>query len=306
MAIRFAFSTVACPDWTLEKVAQQARAMGYDGVELRTLGEAGGRIASDPALSDPAKVRSILQGEGIEPVCLSTSAALHHRELGASKTEYYEIVKYLETAAAIGCPFVRIYGLKVMPGENRNSVIQRIASRVPPLAEKATELGVQLLFENAGSFCMAKEWWWLLNLVNHPMVGLCWNVANAAAADPNERGGGMAVTMLNSRIRLAKVKDTKFGEGVGFLPLGDGDVNLQLFLKKLRGIGYDGYLSVEWDRAWLASLAPAEEHLPAALATLKKWMAEIDELMATGRKEAEKAAGKKPPKKMAEVKAGAK
>lgn len=306
MAIRFAFSTVACPDWTIDKVADQAKAMGYDGVELRTLGEAGGKIASDPALSDPAKVRAALAAAGVEPVCLSTSAALHHRELGASKTEYYEIVKYMETAAAIGCPLVRIYGLNVMPGENRNAVIQRIASRVPALAEKAVELGVQLLFENAGSFSAAKEWWWLLNLVDHPMVGMSWNVANAAAADPNERGGGMAVTMLNSRIKLVKVKDTKFGEGVGFLPLGEGDVNIELFLKKLRGIGYDGYISVEWDRAWLPSLAPAEEYLPLALATLKKWTAQIDELMAEGRKEAEKAAGKRPPRKMADVKAGAK
>ena len=39
-----------------------------------------------------------------------------------------------------------------------------------------------LLIENAGGFATAKQWWWLLNLVDHPRVGLVWNAANAAAA----------------------------------------------------------------------------------------------------------------------------
>ena len=301
MPISFVFSTVACPDWSIEKVATEARAMGYDGVELRTLGEGSTKLASDPALSDPAKIRDIFEASGIRPVCLSTSASLHDRDLGASKATYYEVIKHLELASKIGAPMVRIFGQKVEPNETRSVVLQRIASRVLPLAERAGELGIELLFENAGSFSVAKEWWWLLNLINHPMVGLSWNLATAAAADAAERGGGMAVTMLHSRIKLVKVKDTKIGQGIGFTPLGEGDMNVPLFLKKLRGIGYEGPISVEWDRLWLPSLTPAEEYLPDALARLKKWNGEIDELMAEGRKEAAKVANKKAPKTRAEL-----
>jgi len=305
MPIQFAFSTVACPTWSIDQVAQQASAMGYDGVELRTLGAGGTKIASDPALSDPAKVRDLLAASNVKCLCLSSSATLHGRDDGAGKASYYEVGKLIDMAAALGAPMLRVFGLKVEPGETRNNVIQRIASRIPALAEKAGDLGIQIVFENAGSFALAKEWWWLLNIVDHPMVGMCWNVANAAAADPAERGGGMAVTMLNSRIRMVKVKDTKIGQGVGFVPLGDGDVNIPLFLKKLRGIGFEGPISVEWDRAWLPSLAPAEEYLPDALARLKKWMAEIDELLAEGRKEAMKTALKRAPKSMSELRAAA-
>ncbi len=303
MPISYAFSTVACPDWSIEKVAEQARAFGYDGVELRTFGQGSTKIASDPALSDPARVRDVLAACGIAPVCLATSSSLHDPDAGAGKAGYYEIMKHIELAAALGAPRVRLFGQKVAINETRSVVIQRIASRIPALAEKAGELGIELLFENAGSFCIAKEWWWLLNLINHPMVGLSWNLANAAAVDPAERGGGMAVTMLNSRIKLVKVKDLKIGEGAGFTALGDGDCNVPLFLKKLRGIGFEGPVCVEWDRIWLPSLTPAEEYLPDALARLKKWQSEIDELMAEGRKEAAKTAGKRAPKTMAELKA---
>ena len=301
MPISFAFSTVACPDWSIEKVVTQARAMGYDGVELRTLGEGSTKLASDPALSDPAKIRELFAASGVTPICLSSSCSLHDRDAGASKAIHYEVLKHLEFAAKIGVPRLRIFGRTVGRGETPSVVLQRIAARVLPLADKAGELGIELLFENAGSFSVAKDWWRLFNLINHPMVGLAWNLATAAAVDPAERGGGMAVTMLHSRIKLVKVNDAKIGQAIGFTALGDGDMNVPLFLKKLRGIGYEGPLCVEWDRLWLPSLAPADEYLPDALARLKKWNAEIDVLMAQGRAAAAKTANKKAPKTVAEL-----
>lgn len=302
MPIRYAFSTVACPDWSIGQVVARAKEWGYEGVELRTLGPGGGQLASDPAQSDAAKVRAAFDGSGVSPICLSTSAALHYRDAGKAKAAHFEIMRDLDLAAAIGCPQLRLFGLKVEPGENRPSVIHRIAVRAAPLVERAGELGVELLFENAGSFNAAKEWWWLLNLVDHPMAGMCWNVANAAAADLNERGGGMAVTMLNSRIRLVKVKDTKLGAGSGFCQLGDGDINIEPLLKKLRGIGYDGFVTVEWDKAWLPTLAPAEEILPEALTRMRDWMKAIEDWSDLGRKSAEKAAKRVVPKTRAQIK----
>lgn len=299
--MKLAFSTVACPDWTLEEVAAKAAEMGYQGVELRTLGAGSTKLASDPALSTPDKIRKIFTGAGIEPICLSTSLALHHKDPGHLHQARLEITHQIEAAAEMGCPFVRIFPLQVGIGENRREVVARIAAAVAPLADKAGEHGVQLLFENAGSFCSSKEWWWLLDIVEHPMVGLLWNIANAAAADLNDRGGWVSVSTLNSRIRLAKVKDTRLGEGSGFCQLGDGDVGIRNFVKRLMGIGYEGYITVEWDRAWFDTLAPADEFLPEAHARLKGWIDALTEASAAGRKLLEKNAAKNAPKTRAEI-----
>ena len=43
------------------------------------------------------------------------------------------------------------------------------------------------------------------------------------------------------------------------------------------GIGFDSWVSVEWDRAWLPTLAPAEEYLPAASKSLRGWIAAIEQ-----------------------------
>ncbi len=293
MAIRLAFSTVACPQWPLSEVVRRAAEYGYQGVELRTLGAGSSGLASDPMLSETAKVADVFRGKGVEPVCLSTSISLHHRGLGELHRAKHDTLKAIDAAKAMGCPAVRVFGYEVSPGENRKSVLQRIAERARELADHAGEAGVQLLFENAGSLKVAKEWWWLLNLVEHPMVGLLWNVANSASADAADRGGWVSVPTLNSRIRLAKVKDAKIGEASGYLPLGEGNVGVRDFLHRLRGVGYDGYVSVEWDRLWLGdALAPAEQFLPGAAQTLKGWLDEIDQRIAGARADREKLAEK--------------
>src|SRR5258705_13755446 len=37
-SLRLAFSTLGCPNWELERIAQAARAYGYAAVELRAIG----------------------------------------------------------------------------------------------------------------------------------------------------------------------------------------------------------------------------------------------------------------------------
>lgn len=293
MPIKIAFSTVACPDWTIEQVAQRAAEMGYDGVELRTLGPGGTGLASDPALTDAAKAREAFTKHGVEPVCLSTSIALHHRGTSAAGQAQWDTSHAMDLAAQIGCKYVRVFGNEISPGESSRAAIERIANSLGPLADKAAAAGVQIVLENAGSFATSKQWWWLLNMVNHPCVGLLWNVANAAAAG---EPASVSVPTLNSRIRIAKVKDTLLGDGAGFAPLGEGTVGIEAFIKRLLGVGFEGHLSVEWDRLWFPTLAPAEEYLPDALARLRAWVQGIDELVEKGKAATAKAAAKNAPK----------
>jgi len=277
----------------MEQVAQQAKAMGYQGVELRTLGPGSTGLACDPALMDPATTRDIFKANGIQPLCLSTSTSVHARDNSAAMKAHWQVVRDLELAAQIGCQYIRVFGAAVEPGESRQSAIQHIAQRAQPLVEQAGRLGVQVLFENAGNIACAKEWWWLFNMVDHPMLGLCWNVANAAAAGEL---ASVSVPTLHSRIQIAKVKDTHLGQGSGFVPLGEGTVGIQPFIQRLLGIGYDRYLSVEWDRLWLPSLAPAQEYLPQAHQQLTDWLDQIAQAVEKGKVAAAKAAAKLAPK----------
>ncbi len=301
MATKLAFSTVACPELTLEQVVNKAKEMGYGGVELRTLGGEESMLACDPALSDTGKVRDLFAAGGVEPICLSTSHCLHYRDVTESRMAISEITKSIQMAKEIGCGAVRIYGNEVAPGENRRTVISRIAERAKALADVAGEAGVQLLFENAGSFTQSKEWWWLLDIVDHPMVGMCWNALNSAAYDAQDKGGWVGIATLNSRIKIAKIKDSVLGKGSGFMHLGEGTAGVENTLMRLKGIGYEGYVCLEWDRAWFPSLMPGEEYLVKAKETIEAWEATLNEKQEKAGKQAEKAAKKAAPKSRGEI-----
>lgn len=283
MAIQLAFSTVACPGWTIDEVAQRAAAMGYQGVELRTHGGGEG-LASDPASGSADKTRDVLRAAGIEPVCLSTSFTLHHKSDQTARQVHRQILDAIHLAAHIGFSSIRVFGGWYEPGENSRSVLQRIAKRARALMDVAMDAGVHVLFENSRPFSQAKPWWWLLDLVEHPMAGMCWNVMDAAAAGESP---AVSVPNLHSRIRLAKITDVIFGEGSGFVPIGAGEVEIHDFVNRLLGIGYDGYISVEWDPTWAPNLAAADEVLPQARETVQGWLGDVAgeiELAVSGKK----------------------
>ena len=76
---------------------------------------------------------------------------------------------------------------------------------------------------------------------------------------------------LNSRIELVQVKDVYLGDtGANYCKLGDGDLRVPELVHRLKGIGYDGWISFEFEKAWLANLAEPEESLPQAIAMLKE------------------------------------
>jgi sugar phosphate isomerase/epimerase len=68
------------------------------------------------------------------------------------------------------------------------------------------------------------------------------------------------------------VKDAKLGAlGATYCKLGEGDVAVEKFVTRLRGIGYTGWVTVEWEKAWLPGLAEPEAILPDAIKKLREW-----------------------------------
>jgi sugar phosphate isomerase/epimerase len=87
-----------------------------------------------------------------------------------------------------------------------------------------------------------------------------------------------SVPVLNNRILYTQVKDAKLGAlGATYCKLGEGDVPVEKFMTRLLGVGYTGYVTLEWEKAWLQNIAGPEEILPDAAVKLRKWAAGNDE-----------------------------
>ena len=265
---KFAFSTVGCPNWDLQTIADRAKEYGYSGVEFRTFLEDATMPGANLFLTDPTKVNSIFKSAGIEIACLASSISFQgNRRKDAVAAD--ELRQHMELAQKLDCRIVKMFDTKVKPGQDRVTAGVAMAQWLLPLADEAADRGVAIVIENALSFRSAKEMWSFMEAVPHPSVGLCWDVFNAAQVGEPP---AVSVPMLNSRIFHTHVKDAKFEpRGAAYCKLGEGDVPVQKFLTRLMVIGYEGYVVVEWDKVWLPNLAEPEVIFPDAIAKMKKW-----------------------------------
>jgi sugar phosphate isomerase/epimerase len=115
-------------------------------------------------------------------------------------------------------------------------------------AEKARRRGFQLLLENvASSFAdTAEAALALLQVVNSPALGLCWDPANVAVRklSPDPVGGDYPI--LRPFVKGVHVKDVKFqGEQPAWCMLGEGVVDWPGQLRRLGADGYAGALTLE-------------------------------------------------------------
>jgi sugar phosphate isomerase/epimerase len=266
--MKFAFSTVACPKWDFETIAGRAKEYGYDGVEIRGFLNESILTAANPFLTDTNKIKAWFGYHGIEIACLSSSIAM----TGNRKKDQVladDCRRFIDAAVSLNCGLVKVFDTQVRPGQSRSSAAIALGNWLTPLAEYAAERNVCIVVENALSFRAAKEMWLIFEQVSHPSVACCWDVSNAALIGETP---AISVPTLNSRIQYVQVKDAKFGPlGASFCRLGEGDVPVQKLLTRLRGIGYSGWISLEWEKAWLPGLAEPEEILPDAIRKLREW-----------------------------------
>jgi sugar phosphate isomerase/epimerase len=272
--MHFSFSTLACPTWDFETIVNRAKEYGYEGVEIRGFLNESILTASNVFLTDPKKLRSLFKYAGIEIACLASSIAMTGKKRADAKLAQ-DCKKFIDTAAELGCGLVKVFDATVRPGQNRSSAAMELGDWLAPLGDYAAQRDVLIVVENALSFKASKELWMVLERLSHPSIACCWDVFNAALIGESPY---VSVPTLNSRIAYTQVKDAQLGPlGATYCKMGEGNVPVQKFLTRLLGIGFQGWVTFEWEKAWLPGIAGPEDSLPDAIAKLKEWTKEPED-----------------------------
>jgi sugar phosphate isomerase/epimerase len=159
---------------------------------------------------------------------------------------------------------VRVFG-----GES--PALDDIARRLEPVLARAAALGVTVALETHDGFSSAARVGELLRLVDNPSFAALWDVHHpyCVGESPDE-----VLHALGDRVHLVHVKDARRrGDAWELVPLGAGDVPVRESLAALDAAGYDGWLTVEWEKRWHPELAEPEIALPRELHTLTHWLA---------------------------------
>ena len=271
-----AFSTVACPEWTLRDVAHKAVDLGFEFVELRTFGDGSRRFGCDPALTGESKVLTEFREAGVDVVCLATGLRFDEVVwppvvgylLPGYESDVRQGKRAVDLALGIECPCVRVFGFEYADRESKVAALKRIAGRLALVVDHADKSGVRIAVENGGSFATAKALRELVDAVGHPLLGASYSLAAGVAAGDKPTG---ALDLLSEKLFVARIKDLDAtGRPVA---LGKGKLQIEPFVKALVARSFDGPLVFEWDRAWMPELATPEGVLAEASRTIFGWIA---------------------------------
>jgi len=261
MQIKLAFSTLGCPQWELPQVARAARAYGYQGVELRSLG---GQLdlLSRPEFSagELARTRDRLAGEGLIVCCVDTSCTFDSADEAERRKQEDVAARHCELAAALGAPLIRVFPDKVPAGATYEETRDRVAESLRRVAERAP-VGVRVGLETHGDFAAGSATAEIVRLADHPEACVIWDAANSFSTGEALEDSARAVASYLAHVHLRDARPmgkehwTPVLAGRGLVPFGQ-------VVATLHGIGYEGFVSFEFEKYWHPEIEEPEVSLP--------------------------------------------
>jgi len=245
------FSTLGCPDWTFKTILNFASENGYNGVEIRGI-QRQLDLSKCPEFSSKENIlatRRLIEEKKLKIVDLGSSAAMHHADAAERKKNLDEAKNFIQLAQQLNCHYIRVFPNNFPKEQARNETIDLIIKGLLELGDYAKDTGVTVLMETHGDLIWIADLEKIMQAVNHPNVGLVWDIVNmwAITKEPPAK----AYARLKKYIYHTHIKDLKFVDGKEkYALLGKGDAPIFEAIDILAKDGYKGYYSFEWEKLW--------------------------------------------------------
>jgi len=269
--MKISCTTLACPGWSLERILDLFQSAGYDAIDFRGLGEQM-EIWRLPAFgTDIEKTADRIARAALAVSALSSGARMFVPDPDQVQAQVEEVAHYGRLCRALNAPVIRVFGGAV--GDTPMSkAIPAAAETLARLAEAAGE-HTTVAVETHDDWVCSGPLAEVLARVDAANVGVLWDLHHPwrLAGEPAEE------TFANiGRYTVAvHVKDSRpagRGRHEYCLP-GAGDVPLAPMARLLTQGGYDGYLTLEWEKRWHPEIADAAVALPAYARYMRDHMA---------------------------------
>lgn len=251
--MKISFSTLACPNWSWQDIYGAAKDLGFNGIEIRGLGNEIFSVKAKPFTDSqlPATIDK-LNSLGLEISCLSSGACLKYKDKFAEAEA--EIVAYAQLASKLGTSYIRILAdLEPAPvDEVDDDYIIECLKKLIPIAE---EYNVTLLVETNGVYCDTARLASVLDKVASRKVAALWDMHHPYRY--NNEAPETTVANLGQYIKYTHIKDSVINADgkVEYRLMGSGDIPVKDMISALETINYDGYITLEWVKRWASDLS---------------------------------------------------
>jgi sugar phosphate isomerase/epimerase len=265
--VKFAFSTLACPQWTTEQVVDNAVRLGYDGLEWRLLN---GEIIDPVRDADSLRQAvALTRARGLEVCAIDTSCKFNLSD-PAERTQNVEVLRqWITLAHELNVPILRVFG-GAGSGTDLAEENQWVADSLRQVASQAEQAHVTIVLETHDGFASSQRVAQVLHLVNSPAIAALWDSHHPYRVGET---APQVMDQLDGHIAHVHVKDARRLDAAGtqwqLVLIGEGEVPIREQLQSLQQHGYTGYVSVEWEKRWHPEIEGPEVALPQHITWLR-------------------------------------
>lgn len=269
--MKLSFTTLGCPGWSLEQIADNAVKFGYQGIELRTHSD-GNHFSSEASADEAKRVGNMFRDKGV-PV---------HSVMGYCKfafTDEAEVKKNQELmrrliviANAMGAKFIRTFAGQMPKGTDPEVNVKNVGAALKPLAGEAADKGIRIALETHDDWCAGARVQQVADLIGNPKgFGIVYDIFNSYTTGIEP--WNVTYAKVKPHICYCHVKDgykTKDGKHV-YTMVGAGELPLAEIIATFKKDNYDSFFSFEWEKKWHAELEEPERAFPQFPIKLRQW-----------------------------------
>ncbi|MFB3904699.1 MAG: sugar phosphate isomerase/epimerase family protein [Acidobacteriota bacterium] len=268
--IELSFSTLGCPNWDWKTILEQAKKMGYTGIELRGI-QKQMDLPTLPQFAGSAWKQSLKDVEALDLkiVDLGASAQMHEPDAARRKAGLDSARQFIDLAHNLKCPYVRVFGDRFLKQESRQATIDRVVEGLRELGTHAKGSGVTVLQESHGDFNKSSDLLEVLKAVDMPEVALLWDTHHTVAF--GKESPGETWKQLSKYVRHVHLKDSRpKGDDVQYVLFGTGTRPVKETVQILAEGGYSGSYGLEWEKGWHPELEEPEVAFPHFVKTMRE------------------------------------
>ncbi len=267
---KIAGHTMGTPEYTVVEAIKLMRDIGADGIEIVVQDDYRSGLACNCDKAALLNIQKCAADNDIRVICLTPYNSYFNSLDETQRLQEIEAVKkVIDYCSFLGAKYIRIYGGNLTAGDTykiqeRREMLIRSMRQLGDLAEKN---GITLVIENHFNTMAvsARESAALVRDIDHKAVKILYDQANLTFTLNEEYEDAIAVQQ--QYVAYMHVKDLVFKEGVSFSSsnvarpdesernvytkiVGEGVIPWPKILKAVKESGYDGWLSLEYERRW--------------------------------------------------------
>ncbi len=258
--MKISSTTLGCPEWTLETILKQFVEYGYDALDFRGLNGEMELWKLDEFSSTAEGTAERIAATGLAVSGFSSGAHLFNLDTSKVEQALMEVREYANLCRLFGAPMVRVFGGRVegTPWD------QAIAAAVETLSKMADVAGEDVIVavETHDDWINTEPLAAVMDKVACPNVGVLWDLHHPyrmAGESPRQTYDNIGKYTVATHLKDSRdLGDGKCEYCLG----GEGDVPLLEMVSLLKAGGYDGYVTLEWEKKWHPELPDPEIALP--------------------------------------------